>query len=206
MNPLKALAQLLPTVPAAPPALPPASAPSTGGARDRFVLSPAAQSSDALDHLRKTVARIVKTGDGFWTANDGNCMDLAAKWRMALGLAGIETRMVIVDPSTGPASANTLAGTLAMGKTHAFLTFSHQGEEYILDSTIQQFVRGPAGSVPPIFIGTRDEAAALFTREQDRLQIEIDTDRNVGRHDPLAFTELVYGFGRFRRLRVELTD
>lgn len=206
MKPLKAIAQLLPLPQTAPPALPVAPAPGAGSPRDRLVLSQVAQSSDGLEHLRKTVARIAKTGDGFWTANDGYCIDLSAKWRMALGLAGIETRMVIVDPSAGTASASTLAGTLAMGKTHAFLTFTHKGEEYILDPTIQQFIRGTAGSVPPIFIGTRDELAALFTREQERLQVEIDTDPNVGRHDPLAFTELVYGLGRYRGLRVELTD
>ncbi|MEB3198090.1 MAG: hypothetical protein VKP62_12890, partial [Candidatus Sericytochromatia bacterium] len=197
--------------PSIPPAVPtplgqkPALTPPTPK-RDQLVLSREARNDDPLAQLRKTVERISRSGGGMWTANDGYCMDLSAKWQTALQLAGIETRMVVVDPAGGPAVAHTLAGREAHGKTHAFLIFQYKGQEYILDPTVQQFFKGGGRNVPPIFIGTRDEAAALFTREQELLQIEIDADVNTGRHDPLAFTNLVYGLGQFRKLRIELAD
>jgi hypothetical protein len=174
--------------------------------RDQLSLSKEARSGDPLAHFRKTVERVTSGGLEGWTATDGLCIDLSAKWRTALASSGIKTDLVIVNPGDTASSATTLDGRRAHGKTHAFLIFQHAGEEYIFDPTIQQFFSGGATTVPPIFIGTRDDLASVFTREQERLQIEIEMDRNHGRHDPLAFAELIYGFGPYAPLRVTIDD
>jgi hypothetical protein len=173
--------------------------------KDKLSLSAAARKSDPLAHLHQTIQRIMGSAPEEWTADYGQCIDLSAKWRSALKFAGIETQLVIVDPSVGSASTMTLDGKLAHGKTHGFLVFQHDGQEYIMDPTVRQFFRG-GGGVPAIFIGTRDDAAVMFTREQGRLQVDIGADRHEGRYDPLAFTELVYGLGAYRALRVPIGD
>lgn len=174
--------------------------------RDQLSLSKEARSGDPLMHFRRTVERITSGGLEAWTATDGLCIDLSAKWRTALAASGIKTDLVIVTPGETLSSATTLDGRLAHGKTHAFLIFQHAGKEYIFDPTIQQFFSGRANTVPPIFIGTHDDLASLFTQEQERLQIELEMDRNQGRHDPLAFAELIYGIGPYAPLRVTIDD
>ncbi|MEB3329204.1 MAG: hypothetical protein VKQ33_08245 [Candidatus Sericytochromatia bacterium] len=164
------------------------------------MLSPAARPDAPVARLREAVDRILATNPGIGNYESG-CIDVSAALRAALQREGIETELVMIEPSLGSLQTMTLRGERAEGKIHGFLVFRQRGEEVIIDPTVQQFFKGPAGSVPRAFVGTRDDAATLFTREQERLQVEIDADPQTGQYDPLAFTELVYGLGAYRSLR-----
>jgi hypothetical protein len=169
------------------------------------LLSPAARTGEQVSHLRKVIDRIVATAPGIGTYENG-CIDVSVQLRAALRREGIETQLVVIEPTLGSLQTFTLRGERAEGKIHGFLVFRQNGEEVIVDPTVQQFFKGAAGSVPRVFVGTRDDAAVLFTREQERLQVETDADPQTGHYDPLAFTELVYGLGAYRALRFYGTD
>ncbi|MEB3222378.1 MAG: hypothetical protein VKS61_09905, partial [Candidatus Sericytochromatia bacterium] len=75
--------------------------------KDQLSLSAAARKSDPLAHLHQTIQRIMGSAPGEWTADYGQCIDLSAKWRTALRFEGIETQLMVVDPSVGAAGTMT---------------------------------------------------------------------------------------------------
>src|SRR5262249_16798409 len=70
--------------------------------------------------------------------------------------------------------------------------------EIIVDSTYLQYIRGGVTlPVDRIFVGTRAELIAFFTRYRDLINPKFISRETTGRIDPVEFVEAHYGFGRY---------
>lgn len=140
---------------------------------------------------------------GPWSADDGYCLDLAAKWFERLARAGLPARIVTVDPSRAAGTAVVDGRPVRAGKFHAFVAVGSGPGEVIVDAAWRQFFTEPGG-LPEVFVGTRAGAARAFAERPGALRVELYDDPYRGRYDPHSFTALVYGFGPNAALRLEL--
>lgn len=147
-----------------------------------------------------TVLRL-ETPYGPWSADDGYCLDLSAKWLERLRRAGLPARLMTVDPALAPASAAADGRRVRAGKFHAAVLIGEEGpEELLFDPTYRQFFAEPSG-LPEVFLGSRAQAARLFASRRNALRIELFDDPYLGRYEPGSFAELVYGYGPNAPLR-----
>lgn len=169
------------------PPRPPVKAPETG-------------LQGLLDRIRFTEA-----SEGPWTAPDGLCMDLSAKWVQRLAREGIDSRMRVVDPTGGHRSATD---PRLVGKTHAYVCIpSEKTGPVLMDPTIRQFFTEPHGQIPEIFVGSEDDLRALFRAHRSQLRAEVQGDPHSGTYEPEEFVSVAYGLGTHadRRMEVHLT-
>lgn len=170
------------------------------------VPEPAGASSPRRAEVEQTIARVMRdeAAEGPWTASDGLCLDLAAKWLPRLQAEGIPARLVTVDPARRSAGGPALERG-EEGKFHAFLVVDEGARApLIVDVSWRQFVSGAAErkDLPEVFVGTVQDAARLFAQHREALQVEIHDDPLLGKRDPRATAELVYGAGAHQGLRV----
>lgn len=156
-----------------------------------------------------TVARIAReeASEGPWTAPDGMCLDLAAKWQARLVEEGIPARIATVDPARRQGGEPVEKGM--EGKFHAFAVVDVPGHDpLIIDGSWRQFIAGAEAKpeIPGIFVGTLDELKRALAPHQSALQVEIHDDPLLGRRDPGATVDLAYGAGRHAGLREVLGD
>lgn len=142
---------------------------------------------------------------GPWSARDGMCLDLAAKWQQRLQAEGFQASIVAVDP-TMTGDALSVEGRRVPGKFHAFVAVHGEGEPILVDGSMQQFFDGPEvrPDLPEVFIGTVSEAAELFGQHRQDLRIEVVNDPHIGRYDPKSLADFVYGAGPFAGSRTLL--
>lgn len=138
---------------------------------------------------------------GPWSAEDGYCLDLSAKWLERLRRAGLPARLVTVDPALAPGGAVADGRRVRAGKFHAVVLVGEEGpEELLLDPSYRQFFTEPSG-LPEVFLGSRGQAAKLFAARRTALRVELYDDPYLGRYEPVSFAELVYGYGPNAPLR-----
>ncbi len=150
-----------------------------------------------LDRIGRTEA-----SSGPWTASDGLCMDLSAKWVQRLVREGIEARMVVVDPGTGHRSGSD---PRLVGKVHAYVSLpSDNGAPLLMDPTIRQFFTEPHDHLPEIFVGSEDDLRKLYRQNKGKLRAEVQDDRLAGTYDPDEFVSVSYGLGTHADRRSEI--
>lgn len=163
--------------------------------------------SQMARRIADTVARIAReeASEGPWTAPDGMCLDLAAKWKSRLVAEGIPARIATVDPARRQRGERVEKGM--EGKFHAFVVVDEPGREpVIIDGSWRQFIAGAEATpeIPGIFVGTLEDLKRALAPHQAALQIEIHDDPLLGRRDPGATVDLAYGAGRHAGLREAL--
>lgn len=160
--------------------------------------------SQKSEQLKNTVAQIMsrESADGPWSARDGMCLDLAAKWHERLKREGIESHIASVDPSL-EGQTLPLHGKIVHGKFHAFLVLGEGKDQIILDGSVQQFFDGPEkrDDLPSVFIGSPDELRTLFSQHVEDLRLEVVGDQNIGRYPPHDLANFAYGMGPYERSR-----
>ena len=94
-----------------------------------------------------------------------------------------------------------------MVANHTFLLETGKGErEILIDPTYKQYLfRGKEIPEPDIFVGTRADLLALFTKYRARIQPKFLNADVAGAVDPKAFVEIHYGFGSGEGARVPLS-
>lgn len=167
------------------------------------VLSGPADAAPLASRTAAVVAEVLRleTPYGPWSAADGYCLDLSAKWFERLRRAGLPARLMTIDPALASGGAVVDGRRVRAGKFHAVVLIGAEGpEELILDPSYRQFFSDSAG-LPDVFLGTRAQAAALFASRRTALRVELYDDPHLGRYEPGSFAELVYGFGPNAPLR-----
>lgn len=162
------------------------------------------QREDSLPALQKRVAHILSTEseDGPWSARDGMCLDLAAKWHQRLKRDGIKSHIVAVDPSLAGQTL-PLNGKKVHGKFHAYLVLGKGKEQLLLDGSIRQFFAGPEerDDLPQVFVGRSQELKSLFSKHRRDLRLEVVGDPNQGHYPPEELANFAYGLGPFEASR-----
>jgi hypothetical protein len=163
-----------------------------------------AQQLDTATRLRHTVTRILReeAEQGPWSAADGWCLDLAAKWQVRLAEEGIAAHIATVDPARREPGTPVRRGM--EGKFHAFVVVDIHGQEpLIVDGSWRQFIEGAEGTpgLPGVFVGTLEELTRTLSEHQDALRIELYDDPLLGARDPEATVQLAYGAGPHAALR-----
>lgn len=157
-----------------------------------------------INSLKRKVADIMvsESADGPWSARDGMCLDLAAKWHERLKKDGIETQIAAVDPNL-EGQTLSVGGKRVHGKFHAFLVSGEGDNQVIIDGSVQQFFDGPEkrDDVPKVFVGTASQLKDLFARHPKDLRLEVAGDPHVGRYNASDLADFAYGMGRFGHSR-----
>lgn len=161
--------------------------------------SPAPPASRAAEIVSEVLR--LEAPYGPWSADDGYCLDLSAKWLERLRRAGLPARLVTVDPALAPGGAVVDGRRVRAGKFHAVVLIGEEGpEELLLDPSYRQFFADPSG-LPEVFLGSRAQVARIFASRRKTLRVELHDDPFLGRYDPDSLAELVYGFGPNSPLR-----
>ena len=157
--------------------------------------------SGVHNFVREVLANESQAGP--WTADDGMCLDLAAKWLQRLDQAGIPARLATVDPNRREEGTPVKKGM--EGKFHAYVVAEQPGEDpLIIDPTWRQFISEPKQGTegkPDVFVGTEAELLKVLQRHESNLQIEIVNDPLVGNRKTQDVLELGYGLGTHSSLR-----
>jgi hypothetical protein len=150
-----------------------------------------------LDRICSTEA-----SEGPWTASDGQCMDISARWVQRLAREGVESWMRVADPAGGHRSA---VDPRLVGKTHAYVWLpSEKTGPVLMDPTIRQFFTEPHGKIPEIFVGSENDLRALFRAHRSQLRAEIQEDPHAGTYEPDEFVSVAYGLGPHADRRMEV--
>jgi len=152
------------------------------------------------DHVNRVLTHEAQRGP--WTARDGKCLDLAAKWQQNLQAAGFEAHVVTVDHNLSGQSL-MVGGERVPGKFHAFTTVGSGPDPILVDGSVQQFFSGAEfrPDLPAVLVGTLTDAMALFARHAGDLRLEVAGDRHEGRYQPWQLAEFVYGGGPYATVR-----
>lgn len=162
----------------------------------------------SLDFERERIQNVVDkvlreaTYRDEWSATDGLCLDLAAKWQERFLQEGIAAKITTVDPNRRTREFPVAPGM--EGKFHAFLVVDKANiDPIVIDASWRQFIADAAKEpdLPEVFVGSLSELKDTLKRYENRLQIEIVDDPLLGRRKAMDVVELSYGAGAHRRLR-----
>lgn len=156
------------------------------------------------ERVRSLVERISsdEAAEGPWTAPDGMCLDLAAKWQQRLSQEGLSVRIATVDPLRREPGTPVTRGL--EGKFHAYAVVEVEGADpVVVDASWRQFVKDGAHKpeLEGTFVGTTDELVQRLTPHAPSRQVEIHDDPLLGRREPRQTVELAYGLGPHARMR-----
>ena len=171
---------------------------------DHFEPGPALRlQQEVRDQVGRVLSQEAHLGP--WTARDGMCLDLAAKWQQRLQAAGLEAHLVTVDHNHS-GHALTVAGERVPGKFHAFVIVGSGPDPVLVDGSVQQFFGGPDSrpDLPEVLVGGLAEAEELFARHPQDLRLEVAGDPREGLYQPRELARFVYGGGPYASARETL--